>query len=64
MQKREERFSESFDVEVGPIYSNEHAQKVAKRFLANNPDHKWTGHWTTTQPGRMSVINVQKKEYI
>jgi hypothetical protein len=58
----EERYSESFDVEVGPIYSKAHAQRIAENFLAKNPDHIWTGHWMTTQPGRMSVINVKKRE--
>lgn len=58
---------ESFDVEAGPIYDNEHAKKrcpeVLADWLAANPDQEaeWTGNWATTAEGEMSVCNIRIK---
>lgn len=55
-------FSEAgtpFDVEVGPIRNQSEARAKANRYIKANPQHEWTGHWRTTQPGKMSVIQVR-----
>ncbi len=59
---------ESFDVEAGPIYDNEHAKKrcpeVLADWLAANPGNEaeWTGNWATTAEGEMSVCNIRIKK--
>ena len=51
------------NVEAGPIWDNDHAKQrcpeVLADLLASNPGSRaeWTGHWTTTVWGRMSVCN-------
>ncbi|MGX8718983.1 MAG: mannan-binding lectin, partial [Desulfovibrio sp.] len=51
------------DVEAGPIWDNDHAKErcpeVLAGLLASNPGSRaeWTGHWTTTVWGEMSVCN-------
>jgi hypothetical protein len=49
-----------FVVEVGPIWSNDHATDVSKTFMTLNPDLHWGGDWWTTVQGRMSVFQVKK----
>lgn len=53
---------ENFDLEAGPIWSNEHAQKRCPEVVAewaeeNGREAKWTGNWNTTVEGEMSVCN-------
>lgn len=53
----------NFDVEAGPIWSNDHAQKRCPELLAEwnrnrkpgEPEARWTGQWVTTREGEMSV---------
>lgn len=52
----------TFDIEAGPIWSDEHArlrcpEAVARWNAANAGQARWTGHWTTTVPNEMSVCN-------
>jgi len=49
------------NVEVGPIRNQQHAEQKAAEYIRNNPEFQWTGHWNTTRPGRMSVIQVQRR---
>lgn len=42
------------DVEAGPIFSQAQAQDRCPAVCA---PQRWTGHWRTTVPGRMSVCN-------
>ncbi|CAB1107156.1 unnamed protein product [Ectocarpus sp. CCAP 1310/34] len=49
------------DVDVGPILSQDHAERKAREYIAEHPDLEWTGHWTTTSVGRASVIGVRDK---
>ena len=37
--------TEKRNVEVGPLWSNKHANKVAARYLEANPTHSWNGSW-------------------
>lgn len=52
---------EVVDIEAGPIWSDEHARErcpeVAGEWTAENPGLRaaWTGRWTTTVEGEMSV---------
>jgi len=47
-------------VEVGPIWNHEpHAKEVAQQYLEEHPGHCWTGHWWTTVPGKMSVLQIR-----
>ena len=51
---------ESFDLEAGPIWNQAHAEErcpeVAREWSeANDREARWTGQWTTTVPGEMSV---------
>lgn len=53
---------ERFDVEAGPIWSQEHAMErcpeVAREWGGmHDSEARWTGHWLTTVPGEMSVCN-------
>jgi len=50
------------DVEVGPIRNQSHAEEVASEYIRNHPEFEWTGHWNTTRPGEMSVIQVRRRE--
>lgn len=56
---------ESFDVETGPIWNNDDAQKrcpeVLEAWKASNPgmEAEWTGNWATTVPGETSVCNIR-----
>ena len=50
------------DVEVGPIWSQAHAEEVAQDYIRNNPHFEWTGHWNTTIPGEMSTIQIRRRE--
>ena len=53
----------NFDVEAGPIWSNDHAQKRCPELLAEwnrnrkpgEPEARWTGQWVTTRENEMSV---------
>lgn len=55
----------AIDVEAGPIWDNDHARKRCPELLAEwlkaNPDKDavWTGNWTTTIRGEMSVCNFR-----
>lgn len=44
----------AFDVEAGPIWSQDEAPAKCARVVASAT---WTGHWKTTVPGKMSVCN-------
>lgn len=51
---------ESFDVEAGPVWNQEHAlercPEAAREWSEKNDrEARWTGHWRTTVPGEMSV---------
>lgn len=58
----------SFDVEAGPIWDNDHAQKRCPEVLAAwmeaNPgeEAEWTGNWLTTVEGKMSVCNLRLRK--
>lgn len=60
--------SEGFDLEAGPIWSNDHAgqrcPQVLEEWLAANPDKKaeWTGAWLTTKQGEMSVCGMKRTD--
>ncbi|CAM9908403.1 unnamed protein product, partial [Ectocarpus fasciculatus] len=57
-------FSEAgtpFDVEVGPIWDQRDARTKANRYIQDHPRYEWTGHWRTTIPGSMSVIQVRRR---
>lgn len=45
-------------IEVGPIYSHEHAYAKAEEWTVSHPSHRWNGHWWTTVPGKMSVLAI------
>lgn len=47
-----------WDVEVGPIWNQQHAVQVAHKYIDENHQYAWTGQWKSTVPGKMSVINV------
>ena len=49
-------------IEVGPIWSQAHASEVANRYILEHPEMEWTGHWNTTRPGIMSVIQVKRRQ--
>ena len=49
-------------VEVGPIWNQAHASEVAHRYVLEHPDMEWTGHWNTTRPGVMSVIQIKIRQ--
>ncbi len=56
---------EGFDLEAGPIWNNDNAQERCPEAVkewneANDGNARWTGHWTTTVPGEMSVCNCLK----
>lgn len=34
---------DKLEFEVGPIWSNDHAQQVAQAWLDRNPGYSWTG---------------------
>ncbi len=59
---------ESFDVEAGPIWDNDHARKRCPEVLAAwmeaNPgkEAEWTGNWATTAAGEMSVCNLRIRD--
>lgn len=59
--------AESFDVEAGPIWDNDHARKRCPEVLAEwmkaNPgkEAQWTGNWATTVEGEMSVCGLRLK---
>ncbi len=58
---------ESCDVEAGPIWDNDDAQKRCPEVLAAwmeaNPgkEAEWTGNWATTVEGEMSVCGLRLK---
>lgn len=58
---------ESFDLEAGPIWNNDHAKEICpalvKQWMQENPgkEAEWTGAWTTTVAHEMSVCNVRVK---
>ena len=58
----------SFDVEAGPIWDNDHAQRRCPEVLAAwmeaNPgeEAEWTGNWSTTVEGKMSVCNLRLRK--
>lgn len=54
--------TDSFDIEAGPIWNNEHAlercpEVLAEWNAANDREAHWTGQWKTTVPGTMSVCD-------
>jgi hypothetical protein len=44
---------------MGPLWNCDHAKEKITQYVKDHPEfaanHKWTGHWWTTIPGRMSV---------
>ncbi|CAM9538208.1 unnamed protein product [Ectocarpus sp. 12 AP-2014] len=48
-------------VEVGPIWNHADANKKANAYLERHPWVEWTGHWTTTVPNEMSVIEIRNR---
>ena len=52
--------SNTQDVEVGPLQNQRHAEQVAADYVRNHPECEWTGHWNTTRPGVMSVIQIRR----
>merc|ERR1719422_2391714 len=48
-------------VEVGPLFSHDHAHQKAEEFIQTYPDFKWTGHWKTTIEGEMSAIYIERR---
>lgn len=52
---------DKLDIEVGPIWDNDHAAKVAGEWLDRNPGFVWTGQWRTLRANEASVIQVAKK---
>ena len=50
------------DVEVGPIWSQSHAEEVASNYIQNHPDYEWTGQWNTIRSGEMSTIELKRRE--
>jgi hypothetical protein len=51
--------AKEYTLEMGPIWGQEHAQRVGAEYNAAHPGHQWTGHWWTTVPKEMSVIVVR-----
>ena len=59
---------EAFPVEAGPLWNNAHATEHCPEVLrewnaarpAGTPEARWTGDWTTTVPGTMSVCTFMK----
>merc|ERR1711874_901191 len=49
------------NVEVGPIWNQRHAEEKAAEYVRNHPEFQWTGHWWTTEPGMMSVIQIERR---
>ena len=53
-----------FDIEAGPIwdhaYALKHCPSVAREWSSNNTplEARWTGAWSTIEPGKMSVCTV------
>jgi len=48
-------------VEVGPLFSHDHAHQKAEEFIQTYPDFKYTGHWKTTIEGKMSAIYIERR---
>jgi len=48
----------TISVEVGPIWNQEHAVEVMTEYLRSHPGHSCTGHWWTTEPFKMSVLQI------
>ena len=51
---------DKYEIEVGPLWNNDHAQQVIAEWREKNADHTHepNGHWWTTVPGSMSVIQL------
>jgi len=47
-------------VEVGPIWSHNDFLARKAEFANTQPGWEMTGHWTTTVPGKMSVVQYRK----
>ena len=45
---------------MGPLWNNNHAQRAGRQWINDNPGWQWHGAWTTTIPGKMSVIIVSR----
>eukprot|EP00092_Neocalanus_flemingeri_P065895 GFUD01080198.1.p1 GENE.GFUD01080198.1~~GFUD01080198.1.p1 ORF type:complete len:349 (-),score=71.15 GFUD01080198.1:44-1003(-) len=50
------------DVEVGPIWNQSHAAQVALKYTQNHAEYEWTGQWNTTKAGKMSTIQIRRRE--
>jgi hypothetical protein len=46
-------------VEVGPVWSDDHAKQKGFDYEHQNPGWKFTGQWKTIVPGQQSVIEVE-----
>ena len=47
------------DVRIGPIWNQQDAELKAGAFIRSHPYLRWTGSWSTTQFGKMSVIRIE-----
>lgn len=50
------------NVDMGPIWNQQDAVKKARAFIEEYPLLEWTGHWNTTEMGKMSHIVVRLEE--
>lgn len=50
------------NVHMGPIWNQQDAVEKARAFIEEHPFLEWTGHWNTTEIGKMSHIVVRLKE--
>ena len=46
------------DIPAGPIW-NDQDEKVKAPIIAAAHGGRWTGHWKTVVPSRMSVVNIE-----
>ena len=53
--------SAKWDVEVGPIWNQSHAEEVADMYIFANPHLQWTKEWRTTVWNKMSTITVRER---
>jgi len=47
----------TYTVQAGPLRNDHHA-KMTCTAIARQYDASWTGYWTTTVPGKMSVCEI------
>ena len=57
VKERIDKYS-PFDVSVGPLWNQQHAEEVASKYMTVHPNLEWTRKWRTTVQGKMSVLTV------